>query len=227
MASGFQKLVEVFRADENADASVLKALVQQVRQRGIQIAYDAIEQKAKLGDTDVRIEVDGRNGVPIEAWRKRIRLSWGGGAQFAELVYFLFQQIQRATPAHTGKLAASWQWMLNGSVVSWSTVNTMAERGGLQKGDKLRLVNLQPYLRRADRLYVKRGIVQPVARAAKRKFHGFYIADDWITIPGHVFSRGIRKSRKGKGHSIDQKVPTILIMRASGLKDLASGPTLG
>lgn len=227
-SNGVSKITEVFKADANwAGNSALRQLLQDVHDRGVEIAYEWLEKKAALGDTDVRIEVDGQMGKSIESWNKRIRLSWGSGAQLSELVYFLYKETIAKSPVDTGRLAASWQWQLNGSPISFSTLNKMGEGDGLQPGDRLRLINLQPYVRKAEVLYVKKGIVGPVTRAAKRRFRGFFIKDDWIEIPGHIVTRGIRGKASFRSQKLDQRVPSILIMRSKKVQDLNAGPTLG
>lgn len=221
-------LTETFNAER-----LSRELLAQVHARGAQIAYDAIQRKANLGDTDVRIEVDGKASRQIDAWQKRIRLSWANQGQLGQLLTFVWRQIARRSPVLTGGLLGAYVWQLNGRTVGFGAEDgeTLARQiGGLKRGDELRLVNMKPYIRKAEHgqgrgrsaikvgkhridiggLSGKKVIFEPTAAAAQRRFRGFYIADSWIEISGHVISRGIRANRQ-HSKKPDQRIPTILI----------------
>lgn len=214
-----QVLREAFAAER-----LSRDLIAQVQARGVEIAYQALNEKAAFGDRDVRIEVDGRANVPIEQWKRRIRLSWASQAQLGELVDFIWESIAKRTPILTGALLGAWVWQMNGRTVGFGSAGgtTLARAiGKFAAGDELRLVNLKPYIRKAEHGFgrgqsaFKAGkrrvgvsgkadrkvIFEPTARAAQRRFRGFYVADSWVELPGHTVAR----SKK------DQRIPTILI----------------
>lgn len=218
-----QVLRETFRADR-----LTRELVETVRARGAEIAYRAIQTKAALGDRDVRIEVDG-SGRQIDQWKRKIRLSWGGTSQLAELIDFVYANVVRNTPRASGALAGAWVWFLNKKEIAFGSTSgaTLVKNISLGEGDELSLVNMKPYIRRAEWGFVSRktalakgravkrnrilreafkarGITKTVAAAARTRFRGFSIADPWFEIPGHVLSKRAR----------DQRIPTVTIRRS-------------
>lgn len=209
-------LREVFETDR-----ITRELLQQVRARGTQIAYDAIKQKAAMGDRDVLVQVDGSSSAQIDAWQKKIRLSWGSQQQLNELMNFVYDAVVRRTPVRTGALAGAWVWVLNGKVLGFGNVRVEA----LSEGDVLSLFNLKPYIRKAEHGFVAqrttlrnaraaargkrapkgraRGIVESVARNAAAKFRAFSVSFPWLELSGHVVSRRAK----------DQRIPTVTIRR--------------
>lgn len=215
-------LREVFQADR-LTADVLK----QARDRGAQIAYEAIQQKAALGDREVKIEVDGSTGRQIESWKAKIRLAWGSQEQLGQLIDFVYDGVVKRTPRDSGALAGAWVWTLNRRTIAFGSVpgSVLAKRLSLGDGDELSLVNMKPYIRKAEHGFISkqtekakarkrkkplkfgfrsRGIADSVARAARTKFKGFTISDPWFEFPGHVISRSAR----------DQRIPTVTIRRS-------------
>jgi hypothetical protein len=183
-----------------------------IRKYQIAVAREAFAEEKRRGfDKNARTVIDRRRyDAPIESVQSFGVIEYIARVDIREAAEWVWAEVIRRSPVDSGRYQDSHVVMING--VSVDSLD------GYQPGDKIQIVNIQPYSRKIERglsLLAPNGVYRLVYAAARRRFRDAFVQHKWVKLDSGVKVSGLagggrRRERKMR----DAVYPAIQIFQA-------------
>jgi hypothetical protein len=166
-----------FNLDSDLDGEItLKDLLDFTKESLIVFADEALREEQSLGfDKTPVIVVDGKPGLSPRYVHPLGQIEFVARQNFLDILIDAYQGLLDRSKVYTGKYKASHYVFLNGQQVATSMSSLrvwIKNNPELKNNDVIRIINIQPYARRLERLGVTAQRSRPRRREKRKKGAG-------------------------------------------------------